>query len=181
MKLNSKNTIQLVTGTMLLFGSKMHAQIAFSKDNITNASVLVEFGTGNKGIIISSVASAPGASGGTFVFNTTEKAVEVYEGKNNGNAGGWTKLTDVNQGIIHSFSNTGADVIASGGAAVIIGATSTNKPGALVLESSTKALVLPKISNPHTAIKGAIAGTMVYDTAADMLAVYDGVNWSYWK
>ena len=166
------------------------AQVAIGKTEpvtLTNDSVLLEFGDEAKGIIVPEVASAPGAVGGTFIFNSTDKAMEVWEGKNNSNAGGWTDLTTNNNttpatvGVVHNYVNNGADVIASNGAGVIIGAESTDKPGALVLESKTKALVLPLVANPHLTIKGAIAGTMVYDTTADMLAVYDGVNWSYWK
>ncbi|UOU98435.1 hypothetical protein MUU74_00365 [Chryseobacterium daecheongense] len=163
----------------LIFTGTIQSQVAFGKDNIVNQSALVEFGTGNKGIILPSVAAAPGSVGGTFIFNTSSKAVEVYEGINNNNNGGWTSLTDENQGVVHSFSNAGPDV--TGAKGIIIGANSTTKPGIMVLESTTKAMVLPLVANPHTSIKGAIAGTMVYDTASDTLAVYDGQNWSYWK
>lgn len=176
-----KKYIIALSGVFIfLIVQKTKAQVAIGKQNITNSSVLLEFGTENKGIILPSVNTAPGAAGGTFIFNTTKKAVEVWEGKNNGNLGDWTLLTDENQGVNHSFSNTGADVIPNP-AGVIIGADNTAKPGVLVLESTTKALVLPQVANPHQNIKGAIAGTMVYDTTADMLAVYDGANWSYWK
>ncbi|MGK6344360.1 hypothetical protein ACMGDK_19285 [Chryseobacterium sp. DT-3] len=131
----------------------------------------MEFNTDPKGILLPSVVSAPGAAGGTFIFNTTTKSVQVFQDVS------WTDLTDTNQGIAHSFSNAGSDI----GSGVIIGSSTTSKPGALVLESTTKALVLPQVANPNTTIRGAIAGTMVYDTVSDALAVYDGVNWSYWR
>lgn len=174
--------------------NKASAQVAIGKKElpgqpitITNSSVLLEFGNDTKGIIVPQVNSAPGAAGGTFIFNAIDKAMEVWEGKNNGNTGGWTDLTtDTNTtpetaGVAHTFINNGSDIIAANGAGAIIGANTTTKPGALVLESTIKALVLPLVPNPQQTIKGAIAGTMVYDTAADMLAVYDGANWSYWK
>ncbi|MGC4128676.1 MAG: hypothetical protein QM564_03785 [Bergeyella sp.] len=172
---------------MVLSGSTIFAQVAIGKTSITNSSVLLEFGSEAKGIIVPQVASAPNAAGGTFVFNSTDKALEVWEGKNNSSAGGWTNLTadttttPSSVGAEHSFTNTGTDVISASGAGVIIGASTTTKPGALVLESTVKALVLPLVANPHLTMKGAIAGTIVYDTEADMLAVYDGVKWSYWK
>lgn len=169
--------IQLIV--VFLFSNQLNAQLGIGKTSLTNTSVLLEFGPENKGIILPSVTSAPDASGGTFVYNSTEKAIEVWEGKNNSNIGGWTLLTDINQGVNHNLSNAGLDNSVSNG--VILGAASTTKTGVLVLESTTKALVLPKVSNPQTSIKGAIAGTMVYDTASDMLAVYDGANWSFWK
>lgn len=166
--------ILIITGVFIVFLStgKAGAQIAIGKTSITNPSVLFEFGTDPEGIILPSVQSAPGSVGGTFIFNASSRSVQVLEDTS------WKNLTDENQGINHSFSNAGTD---NPGATVIIGASSTNKPGALVLESSTKAMVLPLVANPHLTMKGAIAGTIVYDTAADMLAVYDGSSWSYWK
>ncbi len=169
-------SIALFSASLL---SSVKAQVAFGKDNVTNQSALVEFGPGNKGIILPSVASASGAAGGTFIFNTADKAVEVWEEKNNNNAGGWTSLTDQGQGVLHALSNTGTDASATAG--VIIGAATTSKPGTLVLESTTKAMILPVVANPHLTMKSSVAGTMVYDPASDMLAVYDGANWSYWK
>lgn len=174
-----KKYIIVLAGILtLLMIQKSKAQIAFGKDHVTNESVLVEFGPENKGIIIPSVTSAPGAVGGTFVFSIGNKAVEVWEDRDN-NGGAWTALTDENQGVEHSFSNAGADVVTGSG--VIIGADTTTKPGVLVLESTTRALVLPQVADPHLSIKGAVAGTIVYDTVSDTLAVYDGANWSYWK
>jgi len=164
--------IIILTALLPFLGiSQMNAQVAIGKTDITNASVLLEFGTEPKGIILPSVASAPGAEGGTFIFNTAAKSVQVFQDT------GWTSLTDENQGIAHSYTNTGTDI----GNGMIIGASSSTKPGVLVLESTTKAMVLPQVANPHLTIKGAVAGTLVYDTAAAMIAVYDGANWSYWK
>ncbi|MGC4128927.1 MAG: hypothetical protein QM564_05060 [Bergeyella sp.] len=180
--MKSKN---IITAAAVLCASmafnKVSAQVAIGKTDITNTSVLLEFGSEAKGIIVPQVSSAPGAVGGTFIFNSQDNALEVWEDKNNNNAGGWTNLT-VNEtaGVAHTFTNSGTtDVTGVNGA--IIGAGTSTKPGALVLESTTKAMVLPQVANPHLTIPGAIAGTIVYDTAADMLAVYDGANWSYWK
>ncbi|WP_148043514.1 MULTISPECIES: hypothetical protein [unclassified Chryseobacterium] len=174
-----KHIIKVAGLCTLCFTGYVKSQVAIGKETITNNSVLLEFGPGDKGIIIPSVASAPGVVGGTFVFNTVNKDVEVWEGKNNNNNGGWTSLTDENDGVAHNFSNAGPDV--SGSTGVIIGSSNTTKPGALVLESTTRAMVLPQVENPHLSIKGAVAGTMVYDTISDTLAVYNGTNWSYWK
>lgn len=157
--------------TVFLSSGIIKAQVAIGKESLTNGSVLLEFGPEPKGIILPSTASVPGAVGGTFVFNTLSKSLQVMEGTT------WTHLTDDSQGIPHAYSNTGPDV----GNGVIIGSKTSLKPGILVLESTSKAMVLPKTANPHLSMKGAIAGTMVYDTTADMLAVYDGANWSYWK
>lgn len=159
----------------LLLNSQSQAQVIITEDTnpvATNSSVLLEFGTAAKGIIIPSVADAPGAANGTFIFNTVEKEFLMKEG------GVWVSLTENEEdGENHAFANTGIDI----GGGVIIGSESTGKPGVLVLESTTQALVLPKVASPHLNMPNPIAGTMVYDTDADMLAVFDGKNWSYWR
>ncbi|MDQ1161807.1 hypothetical protein QE422_002175 [Chryseobacterium sp. SORGH_AS 447] len=166
------NIIKVLAGLFLfLTATALNAQVAIGKQTLTNTSVLLEFNAEAKGIILPSVLSAPGAVGGTFVFNTADKSIQVFQ-----NAG-WTLLTDSNQGVVHSFSNSGNE----SGTGMIIGANISAKPGVLVMESTTKAMVLPKAANPHLNIRGAIAGTMVYDTVSSSLAVYDGAQWSYWK
>lgn len=160
-----------------LAGNLAFAQMSIGKPNVANSSVLLDFGTDGKGIVLPLVNAAPGAVGGTFVFNTTVDAVQVWEEKNNGGTGGWTNLTVAGDGVPHSFSNAGSDT----GNGVIMGANSSTKPGVLVLESTQKAMVLPLVASPHLNVVGAIAGTMVYDTDADMIAVFDGANWNYWK
>ena len=147
------------------------AQVSIGKETPENASVLLDFGTEPKGIILPTVSSAPGAVEGTFVVNSTSGSVQVLD------AEGWKNLSAEGEMVPHDFTNSGEDI----GEGVIIGAETTDKPGVLVLESTTQALVLPKVASPHTAILNPIAGTIVYDTDADAIAVYDGGNWSYWK
>ncbi len=163
---------------LIAIGSFNYAQVAIGKEDVTNSSVLLEFGTELKGIILPSVNAAPGAVGGTFIFDGTDNSVKVLEEINDGNNGNWTNLTENDEpGTGNPFINIGTD----SGEGVIIGAATSSKPGVLVLESTTQALVLPQVANPHLNMPGSIAGTMVYDTASDMIAVFDGVNWSYWK
>lgn len=165
---------------LLGFSALLNAQIAIGKTSITNSSVLLEFGSGNKGIILPSVASiTANNTGGTFVFNTVAKSVQVWEQRNSNGSGGWLNLTEANAGIPHAFTNTGSDNNVNAG--VIIGSDVSSKSGTLVLESTSKALVLPITSNPHLTMVGCIAGTIVYDSTSSTLAVYDGANWNYWK
>jgi hypothetical protein len=51
----------------------------------------------------------------------------------------------------------------------------------LVLESTSKALVLPKVANAETEIKSPAVGTMVYDLYSKSLAIFDGAKWNFWK
>lgn len=126
-----------------------------------------------KGRILPSVTHASSTDAeGTFVFDAQQKSVLMRE-KNT-----WVNLTiNEEKGKNHSFSNTGNDK----GSGAIIGSSKTDKPGALVLESTTKAMVLPKVSEPEKNMPSPVAGTMVYDTSKSALAVFDGSNWSYWR
>ena len=60
------------------------------------------------------------------------------------------------------------------------GATDTTA-GILVLTDTNKAMVLPKVAEPHLNIKNPAAGMLVYDTTNRQLAVYNGTVWSFWK
>jgi len=164
---------------LLSMSNMMHSQIAIGKTSVTNSSVLLEFGTGNKGIILPSVQSINGNTPGAFVFNTSSKAVQVWEQRNANGTGGWLNLTELNAGVLHSFSNSASDSTSNVG--VIIGASTTTKAGTLVLESTTRALVLPIVSNPQSTMIGSVAGTMVYDATSSTMAVFDGAQWNYWK
>lgn len=174
-----KNIIQTtIVLSAFLQINEAKAQVAIGKSEVANSSVLLDFGSEAKGIILPSVETAPGAAGGTFIFDTTDNSVKVLEEKNDGANGNWTNLTENEEpGVSHTFLNTGNDV-AEG---LIMGAETTIKPGILVLESTNRALVLPNVENPHLSMPGVVAGTIVYDTASDMLAVFDGANWSFWK
>lgn len=164
----------IITTVLSAIGYFSYGQVIITEETNptpTNSSVLLEFGTAPKGIILPSVDSAPGAVGGTFIVNTTDEAVQYHNGTT------WVDLTDKEKMVAHSYVNTGTDI----GEGATIGAETTTKPGVLVLESTTQALVLPKVANPDTSILSPIAGTIVYDTVSDTLAVYDGAEWSYWK
>lgn len=161
----------IIIFTTILFVGITKAQVAIGKDEITNSSVLLEFGNEAKGIILPAVDEAPDAVDGTFILDNTIKSVRVMQN------GDWTDLTKLGAAAENPFSNAGTDV----GEGVIIGAESSGKPGVLVLESATQALVLPKVNEPELNVLSPVAGTIVYDTASSMLAVYDGQNWSFWK
>lgn len=171
----------IITTVLATIGCLSYGQVVITEEANpvpTNSSVLLEFGSEPKGIILPSVALAPSAVGGTFIVNTTVGAVQYYDGTQ------WVNLTNTNEEsdpdsfIPHGWSNEGVEDVGEG---VVIGSESTTKPGVLVLESTTQALVLPKVANPDTSIQSPIAGTLVYDTASDTLAVYDGSSWSFWK
>lgn len=171
----------LILLAILLLGSEVRSQILIGKETPSNSSVLLEFGSENKGLILPSVIDAPNAVGGSFFYHLGQKSVIVVEERNNGVSNNWTNLSaNETEGISHGFLNSGNDIIETV-SGVVLGAETSSKPGVLVLESTEKVMVLPKVSEAHTNMSGVIAGTMVYDEASDMVAVYDGANWSYWN
>ncbi|MFB9078942.1 hypothetical protein ACFFLS_10415 [Flavobacterium procerum] len=73
------------------------------------------------------------------------------------------------------------DARVSGAKGTVIGAQSSDVDGVLVLESSNKALILPKVVSPHLNIIKPMAGTICYDTVKKLLCVYNGTEWTFWK
>jgi hypothetical protein len=171
-----KNTF--ITVVLCSLASYASGQVAIGKENIEGTSTLLDFDntTGNsKGIILSSVDNIPVLTtdnNGTFLFDKTDRKVKMYE--NNtwialSNTGSSSQITS--NASIESGSNQG----------VIMGKNTSNAKGILVLESFDKAIILPRIINPHTTVKSPYPGMMCYDMASKSLAVFDGINWNYWK
>ena len=90
----------------------------------------------------------------------------------------WVDLTDVGDqsSVIPNLSDD-----SSQNQGVIIGSETSDAKGVLVLESSDKALILPRISSPHLTVKSPYPGMLCYDTVGLALAIFDGKVWSYWK
>ena len=153
------------------------AQVAIEKSTLTNSSVSLEFGVGNKGIVLPWVTSAAAVSGavdGTFIYDLTDNKVKYRK------AGSWVDLSVDNTGTAVSSEQDALteDVNAKS----IIGLnTADTTPGILVLSDTDKAMILPKVSSPHLNIINPTAGMMVYDTDNHLLAVFNGTVWTFWK
>lgn len=151
------------------------SQTAIEKKT-TDASSVLDFATGTtKGIILPAVETLPATpANGTFLFDKVAKIVKMYQG------GVWVDLSGVGEiaGTVPLAPYSGT---VDNGKQTVMGSRSTTVDGVLVLESSDKALVLPKISNPHLNVKSPYPGMMCYDTDRKALAVFDGKVWNYWK
>ncbi|MRI63342.1 hypothetical protein EDM00_04945 [Ornithobacterium rhinotracheale] len=64
---------------------------------------------------------------------------------------------------------------------VIIGSLESDAKGVLIFESKDKAPILPQVEDPVNNIPSPEPGTICYDTKSKSLAVFDGVNWYFWK
>ena len=177
----------------VMIASLSFAQVAIGKSNISNTSVSLEFGTGNKGIIlpwatISTGVSLPasGNKSGTFILDVNDKKVKLSK-----NDGTWFDLTVHNLEkpatsgniAINNALQTNAAFPEKTDAKTMIGGnpTTDSTPGILVLADTDKAMIPPLVTDPATNIKNPAPGMMVYDSAKKLLAVYNGTVWSYWR
>lgn len=111
----------------------------------------------------------------TFILDATVKKVKVFT------AGSWKDLSE-GAGNENSVEMTLQSAFTENtDAKVVIGDPETAPNGILVLESATKALVMPKVEDPHLNIAAPAPGMMVYDPVKNLLCVYNGTQWSYWK
>ena len=173
----------IIISMFTLFTTCAFAQVAIGKASVTSPSVSLEFGTGNKGILlpwVTGFSTVTGAVNGTLVYNTTDKKVYVKY------ASGWKDLSvDATGTTVDPITNVDGLTLQNSlddldTAKVSIG-TPTSTPGILVLEDTNKAMVLPKVASPHLNIVNPAAGMMVYDTTSKQLAVFNGTVWSFWK
>jgi len=153
-------------------------------DNVGTAtdktSVLLEFSsTQNKGIILPYITDKTGLNTpGSIILNATTPTaakVEYYNG---------TTWVDLSIKTANVSSYLGIQPIAkeNTNAKVIIGANTSTADGILVLESTTKAMVLPIVSSYQNIINPA-PGMMVLvnNGGIKTLAFYNGNQWSFWS
>lgn len=161
-------------------------------NNITNTSVLLEFGdTKDKGLLLPYIETVPAdgtaqATGGTIIFDVSSNAEFKVKVKNQD--AGWRDLS-VESGYSAEVSNMvkGPQVlpltdIAS--AKAIIGSATSAADGILVLESADKAMVLP-IVDDYKDIKNPSPGMLAFlkglSAAEHRLIVFNGQKWTFWK
>lgn len=169
------------------------SQVAIGKASITSNSVSLEFGTGNKGIILPWATNAAGVSlpasgnkSGTLILDVNDKKVKISK-----NDGTWIDLTVHNNEkpatggntAINNSLQTNAAFIEKSSAKTIIGGnpTTDTTPGILVLADTNKAMIPPLVTDPAANIKNPAPGMLVYDPTKKILAIYNGTIWSYWR
>lgn len=196
--------------TLLTISTCVFSQVAIGKTTTTNTSVSLEFGntgiapdrtdaTKQKGLIlpwVSTVARQPTADytamtateNGTMIFDLSDYKIK-YKVPTSVAASGWFDLTvknkiDVITGITNNTVNSSlqdakAELTNAKAAIGANGATDTTE-GILVLTDTNKAMVLPLVDK-YSAVLSPSAGMMVYDLSNNMLCLYNGTVWSFWK
>lgn len=151
-------------------------------------SVLLDFAAGqNKGLILPYVRQLPTANalvGGSIILDATAPTtarVKFYNGTS------WVDLSGQDANLVTpvnylAVQPTILDAPELTIAKAIIGAQTSVADGVLVLESDTKAMILPTVVDVQN-IPSPAPGMMVYvnKAGAKRLAVYNGSKWSFWK
>jgi hypothetical protein len=168
---------------LAFLSGNVFSQVAIGKMTVSSPSVSLDFGSGNRGMIlpwVTSEGSVTGVVNGTLVYDLLDKKVKVKY------ASGWKDLTvntngtTVQNGVDGALIQ-GSSVNENTSAKSAIGTALTAVPGILVLEDTDKAMVLPTVASPHLNIINPSPGMMVYDNFNKVLAVYNGTVWSFWR
>lgn len=158
----------------MLISFAAFSQVAIGKASVSNTAVSLEFGSQEaRGIVLPYVTNAAAVSPveGSIIFDSNDKKVKFFNGS-------WKDLTMLTNGTVDLAPQNA--LIENTAAKATVG-TPTNTDGILVLEDTNKAMILPKVTNPHTAIKSPAAGMMVYDNTKKLLCIFNGTEWTYWK
>ena len=152
-------------------------------------SVLLEFAANqNKGIIVPYVRTMPTTpTEGTILLDAstpTTSRMKYYAGT----VKGWVDLSgqDANLNSTAVLADFAAEqpstIVENTSSKAIIGAQATTADGVLVLESTTKAMVLPTVADVQN-IPSPSPGMLVYvnKAGAKRLAIFNGAKWSFWK
>ena len=184
-----KNLFNII---ICLFGINSFAQIIVGDVNNTSTnktSVLMDFErTNNRGILLPSVNSTTTIStAGTLVLDATTPSSSEFKLKKNGTS--WFSYSR-NNGNASAITSNRPSINDYSTAKVVVGADTSTVDGALVLESTTKAMVLPVVSSLNN-IANPSPGMMVfldkntctnYSTPCEdkFLAFFNGTEWSIW-
>ena len=148
----------------------------------------MEFEAGlNKGIILPYVRTmqvATSLTPGTILVDAstaTKAKVKYYApGNSLADANNWVDLSSGNEADITAALANQPNTTELASSKAIIGATTTPAKGVLVLESTTKSMLLPQVASTDD-VKDPAPGMMVYLNGTNKrLAVFNGAKWTFW-
>ncbi|MDO5616482.1 MAG: hypothetical protein Q4G16_09840 [Cruoricaptor ignavus] len=148
-------------------------------------AVLLEFAnTNDRGLILPYVKTkATTPTEGSIILDvsdSTKARVKFYNANTETGTNGWVDLSGQDADVT-SILTTQPNTKESDAEKVVIGNPTNVTDGILVLESETKAMVLPHVDNVQKIINPS-PGMMVFvnKDGAKRLAVYNGAKWSFW-
>ena len=172
---------------LLLASYEASSQIGIGR--IPRPSTILDFKDdpdNKKGIILPVVSidsTTLSYTNGTFIVDRNDKRVKVRWNNK------WQALTDIGSFDAEMSGSEPYTTPVSFFATpdenlehrIVIGNTNSSIDGIMVLDAPDKAVLLPKISSPHTSVAKPVAGMICYDTDSKSVAIFDGKVWSYWK
>ncbi|MEZ4854174.1 hypothetical protein [Flavobacterium sp.] len=150
------------------------SQVSIGKASVDGDGILDFENPARGGIILPAVTTLPtgtAATNGTIIYDYNNGCVKIRQ--NNA----WENLTPK----VGDTSTINLNTATDSGNGVVIGTNPATADGVLVLESNSKALILPRIDQPHLNLVNPHPGTMCYDTYNKALAVFDGSKWYFYK
>ncbi len=177
---------KILISSVFLFPLVAQAQVGIGKNaevKETETSVLLKFGDeNNKGIILPYVTTLPeSATPGTILLDASDPAKARVKYNNGSETSPWTDLSGMDGNVTEELKTQPATT-EEASSKVIIGANTSSADGVLVLESASKAMILPIVTDVQN-IPSPSPGMMVYvkgDNGNKRLAVYNGTVWSFW-
>lgn len=169
---------KIIISAILHFSGLYFAQVSIGKTSVSNQSVSLEFGDGNKGIILPWVTSAgavTGAVDGTVIYDISDKKVKYRK------SGVWIDLSVDPTGSVNTALQNSKTELTDAKVTIGTQSNTANTLGILVLADTNKAMILPKMDHPHLVIINPSAGMIAYDTANHQLAVFNGSVWTFWR
>lgn len=175
--------ILTILSIFFIVSTYTNAQVAIGKQLVTNSSVSLEFAdTENRGLILPYVENKSAITEeGTLIYDISDHKVKYKNG-----ATSWANFSE-DDGTADTIGVADISIQTTKAektdAKTVIGndGTTNSTAGILVLSDTDKAMILPKVNNPHLNIINPAPGLMVYDASAKQLVVYNGKVWSFWK
>ncbi len=172
----------LITIVIILISGNLFSQIAIGKDT-PDADAILSFGdAGDRGLVLPYVESAAITSiavPGTWYFDANESKVKfIGDGVKDMSVKEFKDVTKKFDKTQSFYANYYEGVLATA-QGTVIGDANTGAAGALVLDTTSKALALP-VTTDYKLIGDPAHGMVVYDSTIERVCVFDGEKWAFW-
>ncbi|GGF10812.1 hypothetical protein SAMN05443634_11551 [Chishuiella changwenlii] len=162
---------------LLCFTTIVKSQLTIGTPEASNSSVSLEFSEAeNRGIILPYVEDKSAITeSGTLIYDVTDHKVKYLKDSE------WIDLSVDDSGLADISIQTTKTELPDSKMAIGNNADTDETKGLLVLTDTDKAMILPKVPEPHLNIIDPSPGMIVYDTTNRLLAVFNGSVWTFWK
>jgi len=164
-----KNTI-LTFAMLIIFGANAQLKVGDNPTTI-NASAILEIESTNQGLLLPRMtttqrdASIKSPTAGLVIYNTSTNALEVVVSGSGLGSLWFNVLTGATTAVA---SGTSTSVGGIG-----VGTTTPNANAVLDVTSTTKGVLLPRLSSDPSGV----AGMVYYNTTSNAVKLYNGTSW----